>query len=581
MRRILQKAELRCTMKVINKIDIHLDDYQITPEIVVMQCDANTRELQFSLYANKQMWQPPSTAKLYVSYRKPDGTGGFYDTLPDGTAACSIQDSSICAVLAEQVLSVPGKVPVAISIQADDKILATFAVQLNVKPNPGIAAMESEDYFCLKAAIDAAVVAAQKPVVLVEVGTREDGNFDSSHYAPEIQTIIDNRIPVACYWQEKNVVAHLTERHPNGPFSFTATSGTVEYRIVIEGSNVDCITTELAKAEDIPAKTSQLVNDSGFLTAAPVTSVNGQTGAVSIPASQPVVVTKEADGNHSVDLALDEILSAHELGNAVFVQYGELVLPLTFASETVCVFSCVNDGSVHTVTIGATSVTVTAVPLASGGGSGAGLTAEQITAIDELLRIAAYTEDASSKYAAFRQAFGLDETGGGDSGGDEPDVPVEPDAPGDVVVPEGFSLVRHITSDELTYGYGLDEQKPVYGYILANSARACYALFDIPVEYGYIYKFSFVSTAANSQIGTRFYNEVAKNHVLLNDGADIKSDTYDPGYWHENGAEITVPERINNSPIAGVRVVLRKDTSNTAVEDGMFASVTISRKAVS
>lgn len=32
----------------------------------------------------------------------------------------------------------------------------------------------------------------------------------------------------------------------------------------------------------LPTKTSDLVNDSGYITSAPVTSVNGQTGAVSI-----------------------------------------------------------------------------------------------------------------------------------------------------------------------------------------------------------------------------------------------------------------------------------------------------------
>lgn len=41
----------------------------------------------------------------------------------------------------------------------------------------------------------------------------------------------------------------------------------------------------------IPSKTSQLTNDSGFLTSAPVSSVNGQTGAVVIPTA-----TTSADG---------------------------------------------------------------------------------------------------------------------------------------------------------------------------------------------------------------------------------------------------------------------------------------------
>lgn len=39
---------------------------------------------------------------------------------------------------------------------------------------------------------------------------------------------------------------------------------------------------DIPKKSDIPTKTSQLTNDSGFLTSAPVTSVNGQTGAVTL-----------------------------------------------------------------------------------------------------------------------------------------------------------------------------------------------------------------------------------------------------------------------------------------------------------
>lgn len=41
--------------------------------------------------------------------------------------------------------------------------------------------------------------------------------------------------------------------------------------------------TDLINKPTIPTKTSDLTNDSGFITSAPVTSVNGQTGAVVIP----------------------------------------------------------------------------------------------------------------------------------------------------------------------------------------------------------------------------------------------------------------------------------------------------------
>lgn len=41
--------------------------------------------------------------------------------------------------------------------------------------------------------------------------------------------------------------------------------------------------TELVNKPTIPTKTSDLTNDSGFLTSAPVSSVNGNTGAVTVP----------------------------------------------------------------------------------------------------------------------------------------------------------------------------------------------------------------------------------------------------------------------------------------------------------
>lgn len=50
------------------------------------------------------------------------------------------------------------------------------------------------------------------------------------------------------------------------------------------GNNVEKYDyTELDNKPTIPTKTSDLTNDSGFLTSAPVSSVNGNTGAVTVP----------------------------------------------------------------------------------------------------------------------------------------------------------------------------------------------------------------------------------------------------------------------------------------------------------
>lgn len=59
-------------------------------------------------------------------------------------------------------------------------------------------------------------------------------------------------------------------------------------------------------------------------------------------------------------------------------------------------------------------------PGEAGGSSGGGMTVEQVNALDGLFKIAAYKEDASAAYAAFRSAFGL---------ADDPVVPDEPDVP--------------------------------------------------------------------------------------------------------------------------------------------------------
>lgn len=68
-------------------------------------------------------------------------------------------------------------------------------------------------------------------------------------------------------------------------------------------------TTNLALSSDIPTKVSQLDNDSGFLTQAPVTSVNNQTGAVKIdiptalPNPKTLTINGETyDGSSAVDI---------------------------------------------------------------------------------------------------------------------------------------------------------------------------------------------------------------------------------------------------------------------------------------
>lgn len=67
----------------------------------------------------------------------------------------------------------------------------------------------------------------------------------------------------------------------------------------------------------IPTKVSQLENDSGFLTDAPVTSVNGQTGDVQIPTAMKVTVTQGSEGSYYTDTDVDIIQEALEENRTV------------------------------------------------------------------------------------------------------------------------------------------------------------------------------------------------------------------------------------------------------------------------
>lgn len=76
-----------------------------------------------------------------------------------------------------------------------------------------------------------------------------------------------------------------------------------------------------------------------------------------------VIVTQNEDGTYNADHTLTQIRDAYDNGNAVYCQYGNMVLSLEMISKAFCSFACVQSGNVHTVQIGLSSVTVTTTPV--------------------------------------------------------------------------------------------------------------------------------------------------------------------------------------------------------------------------
>lgn len=132
-------------MIITSKIKMDLALRGVTAPVNAVQDDKYSRNLEITLLANGTPWAPPSGTTAVVRYKKPDGTGGNYDTLPDGTAACSISGNVATVALAPQVLTVPGMVYLSVGLVCAEAEIHTFAVRIDVQPNPGID-VASEDY---------------------------------------------------------------------------------------------------------------------------------------------------------------------------------------------------------------------------------------------------------------------------------------------------------------------------------------------------------------------------------------------------------------------------------------------------
>ena len=136
-------------MIVTHKLEIDLAKVGIISGIKAVQGDANTRQLEITLQTDSAEWAVPEGTNISVAFRNlRDGHKGWYDQLPDGTAACSFNGNVVTAILAPAVLSSAGDVKVAVVLQ-DTSLnqLATFGVTVTVEPNPAAGASISNDYY--------------------------------------------------------------------------------------------------------------------------------------------------------------------------------------------------------------------------------------------------------------------------------------------------------------------------------------------------------------------------------------------------------------------------------------------------
>lgn len=155
-------------MNINQELTLNLSADGIPPRLHMVQGDANTRTVVATLWDGAQPYTIPAASAVMIRFRKPDGTGGLYDTTESG-AQVTVSGNTVTAPVATQMLAVAGVVQAQVDIygtatgKAAEK-LATFRFAVEVAPSvyPD-AEIISSDYFNIIAAdISKAVEAAAR-----------------------------------------------------------------------------------------------------------------------------------------------------------------------------------------------------------------------------------------------------------------------------------------------------------------------------------------------------------------------------------------------------------------------------------
>lgn len=119
-------------MTITKTMELNLKYKGRIPTVDVVQGDS-VRALAVTLMSGDEPWPVPLGAAIVIRYRCADGTGGVYDTLPDGTAAYAVEGNCITVRLMPDAAAVPGTTHLQIAIIQEEQQISTFQMALCVE----------------------------------------------------------------------------------------------------------------------------------------------------------------------------------------------------------------------------------------------------------------------------------------------------------------------------------------------------------------------------------------------------------------------------------------------------------------
>lgn len=322
-------------MNITNKIKVDLQKPGSTPIIYAVQTDSNVRNLEIELFNNRKAFRIPKDVQVIIRYRKFDGSGGEYDTLPDDTPAWRIQKNTLHLALVPQVLASPGSVSMTVTLICAGQQLSVFPIRLNVDGIASASIAKPENYFYVTGFLPApkhaeigqylsvSDVSSTGKVTAVEaisIHPGSEGTIDESTVHKIVDTYLAENPPVTA---ESDPTVPDWAKQPRKP-TYTAqevgAQPAGEY--ILKTELPDIISDTLAQAQE----SGEFDGDPGK-SAYEYAQEGGYTGteeefaeklAKEIPKAFYVSVTGDPLNGFESDKAFEEIEQAYAAGRAVY-----------------------------------------------------------------------------------------------------------------------------------------------------------------------------------------------------------------------------------------------------------------------
>lgn len=282
-------------MALTNTYCLKMTPSQFGQSSVVVNCsqyDSLFRVIQFSLYNGINEFSIPDNCVVTIRGTKKDLTGFEYQ--------CEYEDNVVTFPIQNQVTVLPGKVPAEIRVTSGNEIIGSWNFVFLVEESPldentiisetdlpllesaleAAAQAESFKNLAEQSATDASTSATEASESASTAITKAEESAESALKSEGYAVGEQNGEPV----DETSIYYHNNAKW----YSQSGGGGTHNYEELANKPSINDVTLEGNKTLEelgVPLKTSELTNDSGYITSVPVNSVNGKTGTVVLNAS--------------------------------------------------------------------------------------------------------------------------------------------------------------------------------------------------------------------------------------------------------------------------------------------------------